>query len=118
MNKSSSEKGKLAEKIAQNYLKAIGYAIVEQNHRNFFGEIDIIAYKNDTLTFIEVKSTYSENITALEKVTPQKCRRIFNIANLFIHQKKNMYKKFAFEIICVNVKTKKLNHFTREFFDF
>ena len=117
MNNSSSEKGKLAEKIALNYLIANGHRIIEQNYRNFFGEIDIISCKNDVLTFIEVKSTYCKKINALEKVTPQKCQRIFNIANLFIHRKK-IYKKFAFEVICVNVQTKKLNHFTREFFDF
>ncbi|WP_372371689.1 YraN family protein [Candidatus Uabimicrobium sp. HlEnr_7] len=104
--------------MAQEHLAANGYKIIKTNYRNFFGEIDIIAYKKLVLVFIEVKSSNFSCFKAAEKITPEKCQRIFRIARLFIHHQKNKYKKFAFEVICVNLKNKKLNHFTREFFDF
>jgi len=37
--------GQLGEKIAKNYLIKEGYQIVDQNYRQTWGEIDIIAKK-------------------------------------------------------------------------
>lgn len=38
------------------YLKKSGYCIVAKNHRTKLGEIDLIAKKNETIVFVEVKS--------------------------------------------------------------
>lgn len=43
------------ENLAAQYLKEQGYAILEQNYRNRFGEIDILAKKDGVLVFVEVK---------------------------------------------------------------
>ncbi len=52
----SVRKGFNAETTAEDYLKNIGYKIIKRNfHFGRYGEIDIIAYDNDTLVFIEVK---------------------------------------------------------------
>ena len=48
-------KGDIGENIAKNYLVGQGYRIVKTNFRNAIGEIDIIAYDEDTLVFVEVK---------------------------------------------------------------
>ena len=47
--------GSLYEEMAVNYLKENEYTIVEQNFRCKAGEIDIIAFKDGILRFIEVK---------------------------------------------------------------
>jgi len=58
----SKEIGILGEKIAEKYLKRKGYKILEKNYSpNFIsgpqrGEIDIIAKKEDTIIFVEVKA--------------------------------------------------------------
>lgn len=49
------ESGKFAEDFAVTVLKKQGYKILERNFRSRFGEIDIIAKKNEYLVFIEVK---------------------------------------------------------------
>lgn len=52
--------GKKGEKQACAYLKRAGWKIVEKNYKNPFGEIDIIARKDDVYAFIEVKTRLSD----------------------------------------------------------
>lgn len=47
---------RLGEDIAAKYLKKKEYKIIERNFRKGYGEIDIIAVKDDILVFIEVKT--------------------------------------------------------------
>ncbi|MBI2843389.1 MAG: YraN family protein [Armatimonadetes bacterium] len=51
--------GKLAEERAAAEMERLGYEILETNYRCRFGEIDVIARKQDTLVFIEVRSRRS-----------------------------------------------------------
>ena len=51
-----AELGKLGERAALNYLDAKGFELVEKNWRCRFGEVDIVAFDEDTLVFIEVKT--------------------------------------------------------------
>lgn len=48
--------GELGEDVACKYLKKHGFSILERNYTKKWGEIDIIAQKDDRLYFIEVKS--------------------------------------------------------------
>ena len=48
--------GDLGEGIAAEYLENNGYKIVERNYRKNWGEIDLIAQKDDCLIFVEVKT--------------------------------------------------------------
>ena len=47
--------GRQCENIAANYLLTKNYNIIKRNFRLRIGEIDIIADRNDTLVFVEVK---------------------------------------------------------------
>jgi putative endonuclease len=53
MNK--REIGTEQETIAAKYLEKNGYVILEQNYRCRYGELDIVASKNDMLVIVEVK---------------------------------------------------------------
>lgn len=53
--------GRKGERIAAKYLKRKGYKIIDQNWRCPIGEIDIIAVKERTLFFIEVKTRIQSN---------------------------------------------------------
>lgn len=52
----ASEIGKSGEDQAEEFLKKIGYKILERNFRTRYGEIDIIAKENGTYVFVEVKT--------------------------------------------------------------
>ena len=82
----SRAKGNIAEAKAVEYLKEYGYLIVEQNFYSRFGEIDIIATKDDILHFIEVKSGVDYE-SALQNITSRKLSRIIRTLNVYL--KKN-----------------------------
>ena len=50
------ELGSDGEAEACEFLKKIGYKIVEKNYRCKIGEIDIVANEGDELVFVEVKT--------------------------------------------------------------
>jgi putative endonuclease len=64
---SSSQKiGELGEDIACKFLMKHGFSILERNYTKKWGEIDIIAQKEDKYYFIEVKS---KSVKTLDGVT-------------------------------------------------
>jgi putative endonuclease len=48
--------GQLGENIAIGYLCNRGFRVVERNYRKKWGEIDIVAEKDNVLHFVEVKA--------------------------------------------------------------
>lgn len=52
------KKGRLGEELAVKYLLEKGYSVVEKNVRIGKLEIDIVATKNETYYFFEVKSNF------------------------------------------------------------
>ena len=84
----SRAKGNVAEDKAVHYLTERGFFIVERNFYSRFGEIDIIAKKENTLHFVEVKSGEDYEL-AIQNITPTKLSRIIKTANVYM--KKNAY---------------------------
>ncbi|MCP4646145.1 MAG: ribonuclease HII [bacterium] len=77
--------GRAAETRAARYYKNLGYTILEKNWRSASGEIDLIVKKNNTVTFVEVKSTHTGHSTeALGKIDRAKIGRIRNAAGIWI----------------------------------
>ncbi len=56
MKNSNIPFGRRGEDLAAEHLKKNGYRILERNHRNKLGEMDIIAQEKDTVCFVEVKT--------------------------------------------------------------
>lgn len=48
--------GNMGEDMACDFLEKEGYTIIKNNYRKTIGEIDIVAKKNNTIHFIEVKT--------------------------------------------------------------
>ena len=80
----SKQKGDLAEEIAIDYLVQKNFKIV---HKNFFakklGEIDIVAYQDKVLNFIEVKSGEGEPIY---NITPSKLSKIIRSVDYYLQK--------------------------------
>ena len=81
----SRAKGNLAEDQAVSYLHDNGFKIVERNFYSRFGEIDIVALKDDVLHFVEVKSGKGEPIY---KITPSKVSKIQKTIQFFLNKTK------------------------------
>ncbi len=84
--KSTKQIGDFGERAAQRYLIQKGYIIHERNYRIRGGEIDIIAEKDDTLVFVEVKTRKNTNYgMPSEAVDMRKRRRIIKAAYYYLH---------------------------------
>ena len=82
----SRAKGNIAEDKAVVFLEKQNFVIVERNFYSRFGEIDIIATKDEVLHFVEVKSGLDYE-SAVQNITPQKLSRLVKTA--YVYMKKN-----------------------------
>lgn len=79
--------GNRGEAAACRYLKKNGYKIVRRNYRKPYGEIDIIAKKDDALCFVEVKTRQSIDFgLPCEFVTQSKQQKIIRTAYTYIQE--------------------------------
>ena len=56
----TKEVGNLGENIACEYLKRHGFSIRDRNIARKTGELDVVAQKEDTLCFVEVKTILTD----------------------------------------------------------
>ena len=82
----SRAKGNIAEDKAVLFLEERGYHIVERNFYSRFGEIDIIASKDNVVHFVEVKSGDDFEL-AIQNITPSKLSKLIKTADVYM--KKN-----------------------------
>jgi putative endonuclease len=110
--------GKLGEKLAVKYLKGEDYQIIEQNYRCRFGEIDVIAYKDNYLIFVEVKTKQNENFgSPQEEVDFHKQRKLEQLALYYISQHSEWKVDFRFDVIGILYKEEdhQLSHLKNAF---
>jgi len=83
----SKAKGDIAEAKGVKYLCSQGYTIIDRNVYNRFGEIDIIARKENVLHFVEVKSAQSYE-QAVNNITRSKLQKLNRAIQTYLQQKK------------------------------
>lgn len=79
LNKNLRKKrlGKIGEDLACQYLENHNFTIVERNFQKRYGELDIIALKDNILVFVEVKTRIGRKFGLPEEaVTPRKLSEI------------------------------------------
>ncbi len=69
----SQKIGLIGEDLAIEYLKEKGFIIIERNINTKFGEIDILASREDRVYFFEVKTSKNHSrVSAGENITKNK----------------------------------------------
>lgn len=104
--------GELGEKAACKYLKKNGYKILECNYKHFsgkmVGEIDIIARKGETISFVEVKTRKGDDFgLPCEAVTKNKQQKLIRTAYTYIEEH-NLDCNYSFDVIEVFHNEKKV----------
>ena len=106
--------GAFGEKIASGYLKKKGYSIVDQNYVAEWGgrqkgEIDIVAQKDNCISFIEVKTlTAKEGFLPEDKVDARKRVQLVKLAQLWLVEKNISFESpWQIDIISVEVDGKR-----------
>lgn len=91
--------GNMGENVAVDYLKKKKYKILEKNFTAGKGEIDIIALKDKTTVFIEVKTRQNDSFgTPSEAVDLRKRKKLIETATRYINEK-NPDTGFRFDVI-------------------
>lgn len=88
---STKETGDFGERIACEYLVKNGYKILGKNYRINFGEIDIIAKKDKTIHFVEVKALgrhTSQCFFPEEHVNYKKQKKLKGLAEIWLEKQK------------------------------
>jgi len=91
-------KGNLAESKACDFLIQNDYKILKRNFYFRGGEIDIIAFKDNTIHFIEVKS--GSSFEPIFNITPSKIKRIIKGAYIYM-KKTKLNKPFCIDAIII-----------------
>lgn len=94
--------GKKAEAAVATLLQSHHFVILEQNYTKFFGEIDIIAQKDDVIIFVEVKARNNAQISMFELVTPSKQQKIIKTAHAYIAETKKHSMTHRFDVALVH----------------
>jgi len=115
--------GDLGEDIACKYLVKNGFSIAERNYLRKWGEIDIIAKKENKLYFIEVKSVSREIDANFSRETssyrpednlhPWKLQRIARTIQTYLASNVSREMDWQFDVITVYIDEK--NRISRVF---
>lgn len=92
--------GKKGEDRAAAYIHEKGYRLVEMNYRKNYTEIDLIATKDNTLVFFEVKTRISGAYgTPFEAITKDKINNLVRTAQLYQAYNKELPKSMRIDAI-------------------
>ncbi len=97
---SNYEKGINAESKVTNILINSGYEILGNRVRTKYGEIDILAFKDNTVIAVEVKQRKTLNI-ARECLTSRQMHRISKALQLIIFQRNvlNEFENYRIDVV-------------------
>ena len=114
----TQELGFLAENIVARYLEDGGYEILDKNYRKPWGEIDIIARKDDVVVFVEVKanSRATEGLDPEVRVDWKKTAKIKRVAAFYLEDTfGDMEREWQIDVISVTFDTEnekaRIKHF-------
>jgi len=95
--------GKAGEDAAEAYLRQAGFAVEARNWRCRSGEIDLIAREGGVLVFVEVRSRSNPTRfgTAIEAVTPRKCRQVREVASVYLKGRAEAAASVRFDVVAV-----------------
>ena len=95
-----NDKGVKYEDQAAAFLAAAGYRILDRNWSAPMGELDIVALKDDTLVFVEVRARSNAAYgTPADSVTPAKRAKLVKTAMAYVKARRPGAESFRFDVI-------------------
>lgn len=105
MKQQNYKKGKTGEDIAESYLVKNGFRIIEKNWNTRFGEIDLIATKNNVLHFVEVKLKVGTYFGSPEEmINKRKIWQVMKTGEAYLLKNKQLasqYAKTQVDAVCI-----------------
>ncbi|GAW94544.1 MULTISPECIES: YraN family protein [Colwellia] len=86
-NDTGTDKGKISEQFAQQFLVEQGLSLIDKNYHCRQGEVDLIMLDGDTYVFIEVKYRKSKAFGgALAAIPSSKQQKVKHCVTFYLHQ--------------------------------
>ncbi len=110
--KISNKVGKMGEDIACMFLMKRGYKIIARNYLKKWGELDIIAEKNNKTLFVEVKSvscvtfpdvSHETAYRPEDNVHSRKLRSIRRAVESYLLENKAESREWSFSVITIHI---------------
>lgn len=96
--------GQYGEAVAARYLERHGWTVLSRNWRCEFGELDVIAQRDDVVAICEVKTRRGTRFgTPLEAVTVEKLRRLRRLAGRWLVEHRVHARSVRIDVISVLV---------------
>lgn len=93
------DKGDIGEKLAVKFLQKHDFTVLSRNYSSIYGEIDIIAKKDDTIAFVEVKTRKPESLLLpREAVDAKKQQKIIKTALSYMEEN-NLNLQPSFDVL-------------------
>ena len=111
-----NEIGKKGEDLARKFLEDKDYKIIDTNYKTQRAEIDIIAYDDEELVFVEVRTKENDRFgTPEDTIDADKLRRLKLNAQSYIHRVGNVG-PYRIDAVCIilspsNSKAPSINHY-------
>jgi putative endonuclease len=107
-----NETGSTGERVAAKYLENKGFFIIDRNYRKKWGELDIIAQKDNVLHFVEVKTVSRKsyggkfeqevnNYRPEDNMHPWKLQRLRRALQTYLLEKYKTDPVWQFDLACV-----------------
>lgn len=119
-SKTTREKGSEGEAIAAAYLESKGYTILEQNYFFERAEVDIVAYDETAIVFVEVKmrknTTFGE---PAEFVTEKKKELVYKASEAWLYERKMDGSPVRYDVVAIVQKQNEapdIQHFKHAFY--
>jgi putative endonuclease len=94
--------GELGEQIAINHLRKQGFTILNHHYTTHWGELDIIAQKNEKMYFFEVKTRVGEaKGKPYEAVTYYKLRSLRRAMQQYLIQSSSTASTYSLDVISI-----------------
>ena len=94
--------GLQGEDIAAHALEKQGFTIAHRNYRKQYGEIDLIACKDDLLVFVEVKRRKKTQFDLEQLITVSKQKKIISVAKEYISRFDHDEKYCRFDVALID----------------
>jgi putative endonuclease len=96
--------GYQGETLAATFLEKKGYNILERNWRTPYGEIDLIAKRDDVISFVEVKTRASRSLGPPEiSITHRKEEHMRCAAEYYIQQHPELNNDWRIDAITIQL---------------
>lgn len=103
MTKQRKKLGSEAERITAEYLEGQGLKVLERNHRNKIGELDIVAKDGDIFIIVEVKAKTGTGAGSPEEmINYYKQKKLINTAKAYFMLKGIENPNWRIDVVAVD----------------